>query len=291
MLLLGVALLGACGDDTATTTAGADGPADAAVDPELFTVHPVLREASPPCDDVAVDGAAGEVVVGAPSGDAAPSCLVLGPAIIDATDIATAELSPMRGPDRFGVFIELAADAVPTLDAFSAQHLGERAAMLLRGRLVGAPVIEAPEFAGRIAAVDLSREEAIELVTAVGGDPTMPPPDADAAMGERAQAVCDAFLPPGGDGATASIAIVESAGSITASLGDAAIEPWRSLPADHFVAGCGYALPSVGAPSTTICPNGEMVSLERPSQFFVDEEGRSTEAPPLGGPEAPLCRP
>jgi len=60
-------------------------------------------------------------------------------------------------------------------------------------------------------------------------------------------------------------------------LGDAAIEPWKSLPADHFVARCSYLLPSVGEPSTTICSDGEAVSLEEPAQFLVDEDGQSTE--------------
>lgn len=120
---------------------------------------------------------------------------------------------------------------------------------------------------------DLTRDEAVDLVTAVGGDATVPATDPDAAEGERASAVCESFLPSVGEGASVGVAIADAAGSIAALLGDAAIEPWKSLPQDHLVVRCSYLLPPVGEPSTTICPDGDAVSLADPVQFLVDEDG------------------
>ncbi len=83
---------GACGNDTtapsdATPTSSSE---SAAVDPELLPIHPVVHAAPPPCGDVTAE--ANEVVVADPSDDAPTSCLVLGPAAIDATAIEEAEI-------------------------------------------------------------------------------------------------------------------------------------------------------------------------------------------------------
>jgi len=50
----------------------------------------VVHAAPPPCGDVTAE--ANEVVVADPSDDAPTSCLVLGPAAIDATAIEEAEI-------------------------------------------------------------------------------------------------------------------------------------------------------------------------------------------------------
>jgi hypothetical protein len=289
VFIIALALLGACGDDTTASndTATTSSTEGAAVDPGLLTIHPVVREAAPPCESVTAGE--GEMVIADPSDDAPMSCLVIGPAAIDATAIEEAEIVATGSADRFDVAVQLDADGSRALDELAQAHLGERLALLVRGRLVSAPTIQATEFAGAVGVSDLTRDEAVDLVTAVGGDATVPPPDPDAAEGERASAVCESFLPSVGEGASVGVAIPDTAGSITALLGDAAIEPWKSLPQDHFVVRCSYLLPPFGEPSTTICPDGDAVSLEDPVQFLVDEDGQSTEDPLADIGDFPPC--
>jgi hypothetical protein len=289
VFMVALALLGACGDDTTasndtTTTSSTE---SAAVDPELLTIHPVLQEAPPPCG--ALTAGTDEVVVADPSDGAPSSCLRLGPAAIDATAIENAEIVATGSADRFDVAVQLDADGSRVLDELAQERLGERLALLVRGRLVSAPTIQATEFAGAVGVSNLTRDEAVDLVAAVGGDATAPPPNPDAAQAERASAVCESFLSSAGEGASLGVSIPDTAGSITALLGDEAVEPWKSLPEDHFVARCSYLLPSVEEPSTTICADGDAVSLEEPVQFLVDEGGQSTQDPTADIGAFPPC--
>jgi hypothetical protein len=295
MLIAVVALAGAgaCGndaDDVATDrTEVSTAVVDVEVDAELLTIHPVLGELPPPCADATVEP--GQLVVGDTDVEPPTSCLVLGPAAIDATAIAEAELVATEAPDRFGVAVSFDATGTQQMNELAQEQWGERIAMLFRGRFVSAPTIEQPSFAGDVLVADLTEAEAVELVGAVGGDTALPEPvPVDEDM-DRATAVCESFADQVGEGAELVIVMPQTAGSAAGLPGGDTIEPWRSLPADHFVAGCGYSIPAVGAPPTSICPNGEAVSLEPPHQFFVDEEGRSTVAPVPDVESAPPCPP
>src|SRR5689334_13846768 len=94
VVLAGIVLLGAaaCSDDggddpssaaeaTTTTTAAV---ATAAIDDAVvLSIHAVVDEHAPPCDDAEV---------GAPAAGPPTSCLALGPAVLDTDDVAEAQL-------------------------------------------------------------------------------------------------------------------------------------------------------------------------------------------------------
>lgn len=125
----------------------------------------------------------------------------------------------------------------------------------------------APRDASRAGALAI----AVAVATACGSGPGAGPD-----LTQRAHATCTKFQPQLAAAAAVGSASADTAGSITRALGDRAIEPWRSLPKDHFVARCGYLTASQPSPRMTTCPNGERMSLEQPVQFLVDESGRST---------------
>jgi preprotein translocase subunit SecD len=146
-LLAAALLLAACG--------GEDGKKSS---PGLFEIRPVLGTPSPPCGD----GQAKGVVVLPDSG----ACLELGPPIVDADDVRSATLDE-PGRERPTVYIVLGRTGAATLDDFAARSLGKRLAIIVKGRLVNAPTVEAPAFIGRVAVSGLPRVEATDLAEAL----------------------------------------------------------------------------------------------------------------------------
>lgn len=238
----------------------------------------------PPCK--AEDVAATLVLPAPPEGPT--ECLALGPARVNAEDVQSAQLEPGADEGELVVALTLTPKGGAELDRMAARSLGERMALVVHGRLVGAPTVQSPDFGGRVDLTGLTRTEAIELVRELGGDAAVPQPDPHAADARRAAAVCEAFDPPDGGAEKLNVSIPDSAGAITRKAQQVlgrTIAPWDSLPGDHFVAGCAYSQPFDGEPPSTVCPDGETYSLEVPKQYLVDEHGRSTPDPLAQGPE------
>ena len=272
-------LVVACGDgDGSAAPEGIDDPTEElVVEPEALTVHAVLDEVPGPCDGVST--AAGQIAVQSDDDPASP-CLVLGPAEVDATMVEDAEL--MSDDGEVIVAVQLDEEGTEALNALTESAFVEQGqlALLVEGQLVIAvPVLE-PLTTGAVSVSELTEDEAVALVTALGGDPTLPEPDPGGLDLDRASAACDAFRPD-----TIGVVMATTAGALTAGLGDDAIEPWASLPADHFVAQCGY--PGPATTDTTICADGSAVSLSPADQWLVDEEGRSTPDPTALEPFSP----
>lgn len=250
-----------------------------------FSVHEVLAVTVPPCK---AEDVAARLVLPAPP-ERPTECLALGPARVNAEDVQSAQLEPDADEGQLVVALTLTPKGDAELDRMAASNFGERMALVVRGRLVGAPTVHTPEFGGRIDVTGLTRTEAIALVSELGGDAEVPEPDPHAADARRAAAVCEAF-DPGGGVEKLNVSVPDSAGAITRKAQQVlgrTIAPWDSLPPDHFVAGCAYSQPSDGEPPSTVCPDGETYSLEIPKQYLVDEQGRSTVDPLAQGRAEP----
>jgi len=115
-------------------------------------------------------------------------------------------------------------------------------------------------------------------------------PTAKERRGERAIAVCESHLPPGHEPGLSSPL---TAGELVraAIILKSSAAPWDEVPADHFVARCSYtSRDALAVAPTTLCPNGDIVSLSRPTQILADEEGR-TSPDFASGPLRPLVPP
>lgn len=146
-------LLFACGGN-------GDGGRDVSTPDNTFALRPVLEESAPPCDSDA-PGKEIDVVPEFRDG-AATACLTLGPAIVDASDVRTASLGNLASGGR-SVSIVLGRTGGANLDDHAARSLGSRLAIVVHGKLVKAPTISLPTFAGRIEVVGLSDDEALQL--------------------------------------------------------------------------------------------------------------------------------
>lgn len=156
-VLVALALLvsGACDGD-----GGGDekaGPGEAAA---VFALRPVIDESAPPCPkdapqkdvDVVPERREGKV----------SACLSLGPPIVDASDVRTASLGDLEGGGK-AVGIALGRTGATNLDGFAARSQGKRLAIMVKGKLVKAPAVRSPSFAGRIEVVGLPDAEATAL--------------------------------------------------------------------------------------------------------------------------------
>ena len=148
---LGIALaLGGCGDEDAepvptTTTERGRPPAD------LVELRPVEEvEGPPPCRS------------GSFAGDGA--CFVLGPAAVDAHDVAEAR----RAGDE--IELRLTEDGLAAFNAMAAQVFEARGqvAVLVDGRVVSAPSVMESYFEGPISLVGATEAETTRLVDAFG---------------------------------------------------------------------------------------------------------------------------
>lgn len=100
----------------------------------------------------------------------------------------------------------------------------------------------------------------------------------------RATTTCRDYAAEAGTGeSTATMVSSTTVGEVNALLANAGREPvaeWASLADDTPIAVCGYssAAPEAeaGTAPTTICPNGDAVSLSAPSQvqYLVDPSGK-----------------
>jgi preprotein translocase subunit SecD len=155
-LLVAIALLvaGACGGDGDGDSADPTRPA------AVFALRPVIEESAPPCPK---DAPQEDVDIVAERRDGKVSaCLSLGPAIVDAADVRTASLGDLENGGK-AVGIALGRTGAANLDGFAARSQGKRLAIVVKNKLVRAPVIQSPTFAGRIEVVGLPVDEATAL--------------------------------------------------------------------------------------------------------------------------------
>jgi hypothetical protein len=192
----------------------------------------------------------------------------------------------VRSVDGLELDVQLDAAGSKALDKLADAQLGKQIAFLSRGRLISAPTMDASGFKGRFQLGGLKADEATALARDLGGDPTVPPPDPNQQKTTRAIALCNKVASSLGIDVQAMGSQALTAGEITKILTaiDKPIEPWRSLPADHFVAACSFPPEQNDATPTTVCPNGDIVDVAEPRQVYVDEDGRST---PIPTPDLP----
>ena len=89
-------------------------------------------------------------------------CLQLGPPIVDATDVRSAtEAEAPSGEPALSVVLGGVGGA--NLDGYAQRNQGQRLAIVTRGDLVSAPVLQFTSFAGRIQVTGLSKEKTDDL--------------------------------------------------------------------------------------------------------------------------------
>src|SRR5262245_2837005 len=164
----------ACGADRLDPSDGA-----------AFQLRPVLdhvSSASPDADPTAVtcdaagDGVAAclaehasESVVAPGTSDA--DTYVLGPVVVDGRDVADAQaLDEERSNAGWSVLVQLTPEGTEALAAATGDAIGDRIAMLIHGRVVSAPTVEARIGSGNvIVAAGFSQTQAKALAERLGG--------------------------------------------------------------------------------------------------------------------------
>lgn len=270
-------LLACCGD-------GEQGIVKASkLEPELLTIHPVLSETAPPCSSPTPSG---NVVVLKVEKGKPHRCLALGASELTARDLRKVVLQEAFSGSEVEVALELNEPGTERFSSLAAKYVGQRLAILTKGTLLSAPVVQSPDMEGRIIISGISRDVAVDLVQQLGGDATLPK-SSESSLLRRASGLCEASLPTVAPGAELSVLGVETAGRITSSaraLLGRAVPPWDSLPAEHFVASCTYTFPVNS--STRRCPNGVIVPDSR--SILIDSEDRMTDDP-FRDSSADLC--
>jgi len=270
-LLAALTMLACGGGDSsaARSTASSYKPP---VDPSLVTVRPILGNAPAPCSQ----STPGQVQLPDPANP--QSCLVLGPVVVDASQVSSARLIA-KGSGPPAVSLDLTGSGQQAFQQFGSEHLGDRAAFVVNGRVVSTPTIQSPTAAG-LEISGLTADEATELVRRLGGDTTTPTTSQADKDVERAQAICDRYAPTVGPNAQSLVTFATTAGEIATiahQLGRTAA-PWDSLPADHFVARCTFADGTLST-ATTACPNGDTKTAVASKAILVDEDGNHSDDP------------
>jgi hypothetical protein len=182
-LVLAVVLVAACADDAdrsdppePSSSAGDELSGPVQIDRALFAVSLVFNEAPTTCTEAVPKDT--QPAVDTTAADGSPSCLVMGAPVVDATRIETAQIEGPGSTDRVNVLVQLSANASQLLDEFLQQNLGGRVAVTHRERLVSVATIQPGNLGGRIVMVDLTEDEASDLVNAVS-EVTAPEPEPD----------------------------------------------------------------------------------------------------------------
>lgn len=249
------------------------------VDPNLVTFHRVLSTTALPCQLNDANHFAYPA-----SGDVnGRQCLELGPAEVNATSVAKAQLAqdPQSG-ELNGVDLEFNPEGSAAFDRMAASSQHKPVAILVNGKLVSAPIVESDHFEGKVQISGLSVEEARRLVQDLGGTTTVTTTK-DAAALVRARKAGQAYGEKSGVGEPI-MSVATVAEDVVKTLRFEKSEtaaPWDKLPASHFVAECSFSIAEVQPVSTTICSDGVGGLSKDLMQFYVDEEGRSSKQPPL----------
>ena len=121
-------------------------------------MHAVEAESPPPCERVPTP--TGRRVVVDTADD---SCLLLGPAALDARDIASARTEAGPIPGQTSLELRLTTEGGAKLDRLAAAYFGRRIAVLVQGDLVSAPTVHATEYKGRVEVSGLTHDEAFRV--------------------------------------------------------------------------------------------------------------------------------
>ena len=126
----------------------------------LLELRPVLASNPPPC--AAKAPKSGQLVLLKTSEGQPGECLQLDKPLVDATDVrsATVAETPAREP---ALSVVLGAVGSANLDGYAQRNQGKRLAIVTRGRLVSAPVLQFTSFAGRIQVTGLSKADTDDL--------------------------------------------------------------------------------------------------------------------------------
>jgi preprotein translocase subunit SecD len=153
---LAAALLAlALGSSGAACKKGSD-----SADRALLELRPVLASKPPPCAPKAPKK--GQLVLPRSSDGKVAECLELDKPIVDAKDVrsATVAETPVGEP---ALSVVLGAVGSGNLDGYAQRNQGQRLAIVTRGRLVSAPVLQFTSFAGRIQVTGLSKADTDDL--------------------------------------------------------------------------------------------------------------------------------
>jgi preprotein translocase subunit SecD len=145
--------LGLCG-----TAAGCKKGGDA--DRALLELRPVVTSNPPPCASKAPK--AGQLVLGKTADGKVSECLVLDKPILDAKDVRSATVAETPAGEP-ALSVVLGAVGSANLDGYAQRHQGGRLAIVTRGRLVSAPVLQFTSFDGRIQVTGLSKGDTNDL--------------------------------------------------------------------------------------------------------------------------------
>jgi preprotein translocase subunit SecD len=164
-VLAGAPLLGCGGGDTATAErTNASGPRRAAA--SLLTVHPVVRDAGGQCSRVPVRD--DQQAVPDPELPSASGCLLIDAPVLDATEVATAEVMPPDPSDAAPVAVRLEPAGARDFEV-ALRDVGARLVILFRGEPVSAPTIHPGQAPDGLVVTGLTPTQAEELVRGVAG--------------------------------------------------------------------------------------------------------------------------
>ena len=133
---------------------------DQAAARSLLELRPVLASNPPPCPTKAPKK--GQLVLPKATGGNVVECLQLGPPIVDATDVRSATVAEAPSGEP-ALSVVLGGVGGANLDGYAQRNQGHRLAIVTRGALVSAPVLQFTSFAGRIQVTGLSKEKTDDL--------------------------------------------------------------------------------------------------------------------------------
>ena len=200
-----------------------------------FAVRPVVDVTSPPCQEGDLAG----------SGSLSDSCFSLGSSDVDADDVRSVSAVEQE-VDGWMVVLRLRRDARSAWNDFLASNLSETVAVVVGGNVATTPTVQSPAGSKTLVIVsDFDRRTALSLARTIqpsGRIQTQalsPDERKHARLTDRAQAVCDRYLPDVGPNAVVSTVSPTTAGNIAKSaervearcsrLGCLSDEPFRGL--------------------------------------------------------------
>jgi hypothetical protein len=277
-------VFGACGGSAGSPTRSSRAS-------DRFEVRPVVAQSSAPCAPGQVRG----------RGTSVAFCYTLGPVALDGRDVASAAVSDDTF-DGIGVDVVLTSAGLARLNDLASKQFGRPApsnevAMVVDGRVVSAPVVQSPTFDNPVVRVTghFSAVEAKRVASAIG-PPPKPSSTSTTSSAERnreaaqraASQICEQHRREFPTGTTVMWVSAHSASEAVANIrfngGDPA--PWDHVPADDFVAECGYAnLTMTSTPTSIVCGDGTIVMQDSTSSkhYYFDRAGHRSvvEAPRL----------
>ena len=162
---IAVASVGCAASETVTFSGSGEFAAEAGVEPNALTLHGVVASSPPPCNEAEPPNRSVLTAAGGTE-----ECIVIGPAAVDARDVARASLTedPLTG--SLLVDLELTPQGAEKLDRLATEFLLQRGAILVTGRAVSLPTFQEARFSGQVSISGLEAEEARALAALFPGD-------------------------------------------------------------------------------------------------------------------------